>query len=402
MLYICFIASGRMENKMKVLMIGTDSNKSGASLSMVVLAKKIKNKGIDVRIVIPSRGSLEEEFVSEGLKYYIIPSYNWTSKRNDHYTIKKRIKRSIKKIINLIAEIRINKIIDGFNPDIIHINTICSGVGARAALGKHKALIWHIREFVEEDHGYEFWNKKETYELLKRADLLIAISYCVYNKFAYLVNKQNIKMIYNGIDTNKFYYNKVHCFERVAPVLIYMGGSIAVSKGQYLLIEAACYLKHKVDWNFEIHILGNGDDRHVNELKTVVSENGLERCIYFDGFKDNMQMEWRKADIAVVASRAEAFGRVTVEAMLSGALIVGADTAGTAEIVTDMKTGLLFENGNAKSLAEKIIWAVNHRDESRKMALTGQYEVKERFTADKNASEIIASYEYVYNKSRGI
>ena len=36
-----------------------------------------------------------------------------------------------------------------------------------------------------------------------------------------------------------------------------------------------------------------------------------------------------QADVSVVTSRCEAFGRVTVEAMLTGNLVLGADSAGT-------------------------------------------------------------------------
>ena len=51
-------------------------------------------------------------------------------------------------------------------------------------------------------------------------------------------------------------------------------------------------------------------------------------------------------DIALVASCSEAFGRVTVEAMLAGMLVIGADVAGTSELICDGVNGILYEDDN--------------------------------------------------------
>lgn len=380
---------------MKVLLIGTDKNKSGASLSMVALAKIAQSKGIDVRIIITKHGPLEEELIRQNLEYYIVNSYNWIEKDK---TLINTIIKLIKKILNITADYKVLKILNDFEPDIVHINTICSGVGARPGLKKKKLLVWHIREFVEEDHGFEFWNKKNAYSLISKSDAIIAISESVYSKFSEIFSKQNLKVIYNGIDIEKFYFPEMHAFTDEKKVEVYMGGSIAESKGQYLLIQAANYLKKSTNIQFIIHIVGSGDKNYVKKLQETVEKNNLQEVIIFEGFKNRMELEWLKADIAVVASHAEAFGRVTVEAMLSGALVIGANTAGTAEIISDMQTGLLFESGNYKDLAEKLVYAVNHKNKMREIVLNGREYAKNTFTADKNAESIIKVYKEILNQ----
>lgn len=377
---------------MKVLIIGTDSNRSGASLSMVVLAREAQNNGIEVQIVIPKSGPLEDVLKQEHIKYYIVKSYNWTYSSTS--IMKKTVKRWIKSVVNWCADRKIMKIIEEYNPDIIHINTICSGVGARPALKKHKKLIWHIREFVEEDHGFTFWNKKQSYRMISKADLLIAISESVYEKFSKIFGDNKIKKIYNGIDTKQFYYPDAHIFQKSNAINIFMGGSIAESKGQYLLIEAINYIKnHRGNTpKLNVHIIGNGIPDYIKELKDRIRSYALEDSIFFDGFKSDMHNQWRLADIAVVASRAEAFGRVTVEAMLSGALVIGADTAGTAEIITNLKTGILFKSGDCKSLADAILYAIDHREDMLKLAAEGQEMARTKFTSEQNAQEIIKAY----------
>lgn len=377
---------------MRVMIIGTDGSRSGASLSMVALAKEARKKGIQVYIVIPESGPLEDLLKQEKISYYIVKSFNWVnvsaSKRN------RRLKKFIKEKVNFFADCKIATLIKTINPDIIHINTICSGVGALPALRSKKKLVWHIREFVEEDHGFDFWNKENAYKLISQADLLIAISKSVYEKFSKIFPNTEMKLIYNGIDINQFYYSKSHAFQHNY-INIFMGGSIAESKGQYLLIEAIHYiqLNYKDKYtNLKVHILGKGRDEYVQKLKELVSEYCLEETIFFDGFKNDMFRQWRFADIAVVASRAEAFGRVTVEAMLSGVLVIGADTAGTAEIISDTDTGLLFKSGDYVSLAMSILYALDHTEEMKNMAIKGREDAKIKYTSENNAQQIIKAY----------
>ena len=55
-----------------------------------------------------------------------------------------------------------------------------------------------------------------------------------------------------------------------------------------------------------------------------------------------------------MCSQCEAYGRVTVEAMKMGIPVIVSNTCGSAEIISDKKNGLVFEQGNSFSLAEKI------------------------------------------------
>ena len=68
---------------------------------------------------------------------------------------------------------------------------------------------------------------------------------------------------------------------------------------------------------------------------------------------------YANADIALVCSRAEAFGRVTIEAMKYGLPVIAANTGASPEIIKDGETGLLYEYGNQVSLEEKIVLLTN-------------------------------------------
>ena len=60
-------------------------------------------------------------------------------------------------------------------------------------------------------------------------------------------------------------------------------------------------------------------------------------------------------DICIIPSRYEPFGIVCLEAMACGKPVVASNVGGLLYVIEDGKGGLLFECGNAKDLANKII-----------------------------------------------
>ena len=64
-------------------------------------------------------------------------------------------------------------------------------------------------------------------------------------------------------------------------------------------------------------------------------------------------------DIVCVCSSNEAFGRVTVEGMLSKCLVVASDSGASGEIIQDGVTGRLYRNDSVDSLTETILKAIN-------------------------------------------
>ena len=52
-----------------------------------------------------------------------------------------------------------------------------------------------------------------------------------------------------------------------------------------------------------------------------------------------------QADIGLTCSRNEAFGRTTVEALLMGKPVIGTNTGGTVDLISDGVDGLLYPPG---------------------------------------------------------
>ena len=66
--------------------------------------------------------------------------------------------------------------------------------------------------------------------------------------------------------------------------------------------------------------------------------------------------------IAVVASKSEAFGRVTIEAMLGGLVVVATDAGANSELIDNGKTGYLYPSGDYHKLYECIYKIQENRE----------------------------------------
>jgi starch synthase len=73
--------------------------------------------------------------------------------------------------------------------------------------------------------------------------------------------------------------------------------------------------------------------------------------------------------------------------------VVASNVGGIPFIIEDGKSGMLFESGNSKDLAEKIILLIENHDLRRKLGDCGFLKVQE-FTWNYSARKIIDLYEY--------
>ena len=113
------------------------------------------------------------------------------------------------------------------------------------------------------------------------------------------------------------------------------------------------------------------------------------------GFQKDVNKFLAQTDIFCMCSKFEAFGRTTVEAMLSGNFVIGANTAGTTELIDDGVTGILYNQGNSDDLCEKLSWANQNKMEAKEMAKNGRQYMFENMSAERNADEIYHVYEEI-------
>src|SRR5699024_1410176 len=290
-----------------------------------------------------------------------VPSFSMRTILEDRSLLNK-VKEFIKIIYNRFSIKKVLKVLTEENPDIIHINGIDSEVGAIAANKLGIPYVWHIRQLLEEDFGMRLNNEKQIIRLLNKSDENIAISNIFKEKIDNKL-KTKLSLIYNGIPLEKYKIKNKAPFFSKEIIKILLPGRIVPEKGQ---LDAVKAINHLVGLGIEnINLILVGNIQNTNYAKIIeeyIIKNNLNNYIKIIDYIDDLKELRQQCDIGLICSKQEAFGRVTIETMASHMLVIGSNTGGTKEIITDEHNGLLYEEGDFYSLANKIKYAIENID----------------------------------------
>ncbi len=103
-------------------------------------------------------------------------------------------------------------------------------------------------------------------------------------------------------------------------------------------------------------VVGDGPERA--SLERLVRQLGLSAQVHFAGFRADASALMSAFDVFVLPSRLEAAGVVLLEAGLARLPVIIARAGGMMEYVIEGETGLAFEAGNERELAQRIeqVW----------------------------------------------
>lgn len=384
---------------MNILLVSSDNNKtSGAFLCLVSLAKYLIGKfNYKVIVTVPKQGDGVELLDENNIPYYYVRSFSWITYNG--FGVKAIAKTIFKKmaiLYNLKAIRQTSDIIERENIDIVHINTIFSYVGAIAAISKHKKLIWHIRESLDKGFDSHIIDQKKGYELINQSNRVIAVSNTILNEYKNFIRNQIFEVIYDGVDS-KFYASN-HEILKNHPVVFACIGALVKDKNQLELLECINEIRDNGITNFRLLLIGDGDMEA--QLKSFVDSNQLQSYVEFCGRRKDVANILKQVDGLFSVSCAEAFGRTMVEGMLSGCLVVAADSPNSAacELIESGKTGILYPLGDTNRLTEILQNICLHKSDQilRRMASNGQEEARMRYSGLTNAEKIRNVYLQVY------
>ena len=186
-----------------------------------------------------------------------------------------------------------------------------------------------------------------------------------------------------GIETHQLFPDK-----RFNMILT---GRIVPDKGQIDAVKALVKLKKMGVSEAKLYLAGSApetDRKYENEIKQYVAEKGLNEDMIFLGEVNDMKAVRKNMDIELMCAIRETFGRVTVEGMRNGLLVIGSNTGGTIEIIRDKENGLLYEQGNVDSLSQILYKVYQDVKFSRKVALNGYLFSQTSFTEENNVKQI--------------
>ncbi len=254
------------------------------------------------------------------------------------------------------------------------------------------------------------WFEQGRLAALNHAQRVIANSQYIATCFADAdVDAEKIEVIYNPIDVADFAdgAGRRETMRRTLGIppdafLIGMVGQIQESKGHILLVESAPTVLATAS-NVHFVVVGAASTpearAYEREVQAKITGAGLERRFHFTGFRDDVPAIMHALDVLVLASHAEAFGRVVVEALAAGCPVVATSVGGVPEIMTDEREGLLVPPRDAAVLGAALVCMATNEDFRAACGLRGPA-TAQRFTPDRHVHQIQRLYTELCPRSR--
>ncbi|MBD2007133.1 glycosyltransferase family 4 protein [Trichocoleus sp. FACHB-40] len=185
------------------------------------------------------------------------------------------------------------------------------------------------------------------------------------------VSADKIDVVYNAINTELFkvpenFYDlriKWDIAEDVK-VISYVG-RLDKEKGIETLLKAFSLLL-KSGYKLRLFIAGkplSTEQEYQNSLEELVTNLGIKEHTSFLGHVNDTTSLYQVSDVTVLPSLwPEPFGRTIIESMACGTPVVASRTGGIPEILTGEFERGLFETGNERDLADKLLKIMHWRD----------------------------------------
>ena len=355
------------------------SQLGGAERSLLELVTElIRDHGVACTVVLPNIGPLKEKLEEVGAST-LIAEYSWWCDPNLPPSNEIALRQN-NSLISVMEQI--TQKLETINPDVIFTNTMVIPWGAIAASFLGKPHVWSISEFGQLDHGLRFFFPFEKIPrfIQDSSNAILTRSNAIKKALFGNTIEPNILTVYRHIDiaSNALRKDREY-FTKADSTKLIIAGTVLKSKGQKDAILAIKELTRR-GRKVELIIVGYSDERYLKELKDLVKYENLQRNIQFIDFQENVYPIMSQADIVLVCSQNEAFGRVVLEGMLLKKPVIGTNSGGTPEMIKEGSTGLLYEPGHYMQLAEKIEYLINNRSKIKKLGINGYNFAKKKFT----------------------
>lgn len=383
----------KLAQKTKILILSHISEYVGGaekSLLDVVDSWSAKNAIEPVFILKKPVGSMKQAIDKRRWRHYGV-EYTFWSEGNPPKTSEKKYVAALK---NTRAIQKIEKIIEREKPDVVITNSVVCPWAAIAAYYQKIPHVWFVREYGDLDHGriFEIGRSKTLEDVGNLSELVVANSKTLSDHLSKYIDQYKLTVLYNPFDISDLKkkseaaVNNPYKYKDSLKLII--TGSPAPSKGQLETIQAVARLNQE-GFNVELCLVGaNGPKDYRNKLVKTIKDNKIGKKVHRVGHQVNPLAFTRLADIGIMASRKEAFGRVTFEYMAVGKPVIGSDSGATPELVANGENGLLFKPGDVGSLADCIKKYLENKELIEKHGQRSKIKAEEMLDGRYNSDEV--------------
>lgn len=276
-----------------------------------------------------------------------------------------KYKKSLKKVLNIIKP---DFVLTVCGRDMDFITSIKDG---SIKIGESHIAKKYIRNFhLLEEKGFplkyiaKYWRKKQE-NAVKKLDTFVVLTRQDAKSWS---DVRRALIIPNPLTFTPTKYSNNES-KKIISV-----GRLFNQKGFDLLIKAwAIIAKKHQGW--EVNIYGNGELKEY--LESLIDKYNIKDSFHIYSPTTNISQKYSESSFYVMPSRFEGFGLVLTEAMSCGLPCISFDCPnGPSDIIKDGEDGFLVQDGNIKSLANKMDCLIENKELRKQMGINAKKNVE--------------------------
>jgi len=342
----------------RILRVIARLNMGGPALHVAYLSAGLRERGYETTLVAGDVGRGEESmaYVAESLGVPV--------------TTLPALHREISPVRDIVAAVRLARIIREQRPHILHTHTAKAGaIGRVAALLAGRArppVIVHtfhghvLRGYFGRRRSW-FFRRLER-RLARSTDVLVAVSPEVRDDLVALgvAPEEKFVVIRLGIELDQRIADSAA--ERTGTrrllgvaddrfVVGWIGRMTGVKRPDDVLRAFKLVRDHGIDAC--LCMVGDGPER--DRVEQLAHQLGIVRHCLFPGYQEEISPFFGAFDVFMLPSANEGTPVTAIEALASGCPVVATRVGGVPDVVRDGEDGFLVEPGDVLALADRIV-----------------------------------------------
>jgi len=300
---------------------------------------------------------------------------------------------SLSKIKYLKAVPRLKKIIQKFNPDILHAHYATSYGLIGALTGFHPYLISAWGSDLMDFPSKSFLHEKLIKYIFSKTDQVLVTS-ATLNDYAKKFTSKKIEIIPFGVDTNKFKPMMGESVFKTDCLVIGAVKSMEPVYGMDTLIKAFAQSNlERPENNLRLLLVGSGSME--TSYKQLAREMKLEEKVFFAGrvLHSELPKYYNMIDIFVNISNNESFGVSVLEASACEKPVIVSAVGGLNEVVEENVTGFFVKPGDIPGAARTMEKLILNPELRSRLGQEGRKMVERKYNWNENVREQIRIYD---------
>ncbi len=329
-----------IDSKLNILITTQSGNVSGATYSLLYLARGLKEKGHKIILAVPEGRLLHKLAVENGITFY---------------PIRFRPKLSIKSIKAIDHLVRLEKI------DIVNAQESrdrYSVILSKIIFGWKAKIILTRRQRVATNNFFKRWFH------VRYSEKIIVIS----EGLQQLVKRKGFPLshthvIHNGLPIDQYVLSRetieqLRSKYRLAVNEVVIG-CVARPKRQDQMVNALKVLPK----GWKMLFVGLSESAFKEKWPKIETDEIRDQLIFTGTIEDKSLVlhHYCLMNVHILPSQMDGFGLTSLEAMAMGVPVIGSNYGGIPDVIQHGENGFIFENDNIPQLAEQIKELVLHK-----------------------------------------